>query len=549
VKRKSAILSLAILLITSCSQKHSNNILSAYDSLLLPQFQSNGPGAVALVVRHGVVLHRKAYGMASIELAVPMDTTNLFRIGSITKQFTACAILKLAEEGKLSLKDEITKFIPDYPTHGFHITIEHLLTHTSGIRSYTGMKEWTEEFQKKNITPLSLIKWFRDQPIDFAPGEEFRYNNSAYCILGFIIEKVSGKSYSNYLNDEIFVPLGLRRTFYDSTQVIIPNRASGYQKTKRNIENAAYLNMSQPYSAGALLSNAGDLYKWTKAIMNGKLISKEMLSRAHTPYKLNNGKPVNYGYGWFLLNIKGVPSIEHGGGINGFSTCCLYVPSMDVFVALLANCTSSDVGDLAVKLASLAMNNPYNNRMIKLPADSLEQYKGVYESKEKDEAIIRIKDSCLYGWIKGSKRLKFTSSAKDRFFVEGSFTSFEFSRNSKNEIDSLFSFDRAAIIHWEKTTKPLPDEKYVQLQESVLIKYIGEYKLFSNFNISIHMRDKKLYAEGTDQPEFEIYARSKNSFVTEDGDIQFEFLKNSSGNFNKIKVYQGDRVMQGERIK
>jgi CubicO group peptidase (beta-lactamase class C family) len=548
VKKYSFLLILELLLV-ACSQKAKIEKLSIYDSLLQSHFLSNGPGAVALIVNNGKVIYSRAFGMANIELAVPMDTTKLFRIGSITKQFTASAILKLVEEGKLSLKDEITKFIPDYPTRGYHITIEHLLTHTSGIKSYTDMSEWTEEVQKRSFTPRSLIGWFRDQPSDFAPGEEFRYNNSAYCILGYIIEKVSGKSYASYLQDEIFTPLGLKHTFYDSTNVIIPNRANGYEKTNGSIENARYLDMSQPYSAGALLSNASDLYKWTKAVMEGKLIPNELRSRAQTPYKLNNGKLINYGYGWFLLNIKGVPSIEHGGGINGFSTYCLYLPSRDIFVTLLTNCTHTEVADLAVKMAALALNNPYFNQSIKLPIDSLQKYQGVYLSNDKEESIVRLKDTCLYGWINGSKRLKFTASGKDRFFVDGSFTSFEFYRNSKNEIDSMTSLDRAAVIHWTKTSKPLPSIKYEQLQEPVLMKYIGEFRLFKDFNIAIRMRDKKLYAKGTGQSEFELYAKSENTFVTEDGDIQFEFPKSINGRVNKFTLYQGDKVMHAERIK
>jgi CubicO group peptidase (beta-lactamase class C family) len=536
-------------MLTACTQSRKNNPLSSYDSLLQPHFQPDGPGAVALVMRKGEVLYRKAFGMANIELAVRMDSNSLFRIGSITKQFTACAILKLAEQGKLSLNDEITKFIPDYPTHGFHITIENLLTHTSGIKSFTGLKEWTDEVQKKDFTPLAFIRWFRDQPMDFAPGEEFRYNNSGFFILGYIIEKVSGKSYANYLRDEFFILLALRNTLYDSTLRIIPGRTSGYQKTNGKIRNADYISMSQPYAAGAIISNAGDLYKWTKAVMNGKVISKESLQKAQTTFKLNNGKPANYGYGWFLLNVKGFPTIEHGGGINGFTTYCLYIPSTDVFIALLTNFNSGEVADLTVKMALLALNKPYHNKTIKLPVDSLLQYQGVYESKDKDEAIFRIKDSCLYGWIKGSKRLMFSPSAKNVFFVDGSFTSIEFSRNSQNEIDSMFSYDRAAIIHWKKTARALPEEKHTLIPESILQKYVGEYKLNSDFTISIRFHDKKIYAEGAGQSEFEILAKSENEFVNEDGDIQFEFCKNSSGKINKLKLFQNERVMSAEKIK
>lgn len=549
MKKILGILAVWVLFMYSCSQKQTNTLSNNYDSLLIPQFKANGPGFVALIAENGKVTYQKAYGMANIELGVPMDTSCLFRIGSITKQFTACAILRLAEEGKLSLKDEITKFIPGYPTHGFHITIEHLLSHTSGIKSYTRMKEWTNEVQRRSFKPTELINWFRDEPMDFPPGQEFRYNNSAYFILGYIIEQASGKAYADYLKNEFFFPLGLQHTFYDSTNAIFMKRATGYQNINGRVENADYLDMSQPYSAGALVSTTGDLNKWTEALFNGRVISQGSLVKAHTAYKLNNGKPVNYGYGWFLQNINGVPSIEHGGGINGFTSYCLYVPSKKVFVVLLANCSSVNVNDLAVKMAAIAISKPYENKAIKFPADSLIEYQGVYQSADNEEAIVRFKDNYLYGWLKGSKRLRFTPSARDKFFVEESFTSIKFIRNSNGKIDSLISFDRAGVIHWAKTIKSLPKEKQLNLPESILVKYVGDYQLFSSFITTIRMLKGKLYAKGTDQSEFEIFARSESVFTTEDEDIQFIFMKNSSGKVTKIKIYQADQVMEGEKIR
>ena len=543
----SSYLSAALLLLGSCSQINHKENLSVYDSILLPQFQPGAPGAVALVVKQGKILYSKAFGMANLELAVPMDTGDVFRIGSITKQFTACAILKLAEEGKLELSDDISKFIPGYPSHGLHISIENLLTHSSGIKSFTGMKEWTSEVQKQKFPPLDFIHWFWNQPLEFKPGSEFRYNNSGFFILGYIIEKVSGKAYATYLKEEFFTPLGLKDTRYDTSTAIFPHRASGYELYDGKYRNTDYISMSQPYSAGALVSTARDLYKWTEALENGKVISKESLLRARTSYILTNGKSSNYGYGWFLLNVKGIPTAEHGGGINGFTTYCLYIPGRDVFVALLSNCGSGKVADLSVKLAAAAMNNPYMEKVTQLPYDSLLKYQGVFRS-DSDEAIFRIKDSCVCGWLNGSKRLIFVPSGSDRLFVRESFTSVQFSRNAKNEIDSVVSSDRANIKHWVKTNKALPEEKLVKLPQSVLMQYIGVYKLSPDFTISIQLKDNKLLAEGSGQEAFQIVARSSVIFQNEDGDIQFEFCKNTSGKVSKLKLYQNERVMIAERI-
>ncbi len=548
MKRLLVILFSVTFLFSFCNRKSTDLAQLGFDNLIKQQFQSENPGVVALVVKNGKVLYSKALGMANMELGVPMDTGNIFRIGSITKQFTACAILKLEEQGKLNLNDDITRFIPDYPTYGIHISIENLLTHTSGIKSFTGMKEWTSEFQKNEFAPLDFIHWFWNQPLEFKPGAEFRYNNSGYFILGYIIEKVSGKRYPEYLRDEFFTPLGLKNTRYDTSAAIIPHRAAGYEVTNGKYENMDYISMSQPFAAGGLVSSARDLYLWTKALENGRVISKESLQKARKAYILNDGKATNYGYGWFLLNVKGIPTVEHGGGINGFTTYCLYVPSKDIFVALLSNTGSGNVADLSVKLAAAAMNAPYQFIAINLPYDSLFKYQGVY-AHDSDEAVFRVKDSCLCGWIKGSKRLVFKSSAKDGFFVRESFTSVQFSRNTRNEIDSVVTSDRSAIIHWKRTNKALPEEKFVLLPESILLQYVGSYKLTSDFVISIKLKDKKLFAEGSGQEAFPIIAKSNSMFVNEDGDIQFEFCKNTAGKVSKLKLYQNERVMMAEKMR
>ena len=207
-------------------------------------FTEDGPGGTVLIAKDGKILYRKAFGKANLELGVDMTPEHVFRIGSITKQFTASAILKLRDEGKLELDDDITKYLEDYPTHGHDITIKHLLTHTSRIKSYTGMEEWTAETRKKDFTPQELIEYFKYQPMDFKPGEEYRYNNSAYFILGYIIEVVSGMSYEAYIDESFFKPIGMNDSYYGSTSRIIKNRAYGYNKKDDEYINADFLSMT-----------------------------------------------------------------------------------------------------------------------------------------------------------------------------------------------------------------------------------------------------------------------------------------------------------------
>jgi len=217
------VLLLPLFHLTSCQ-----NTENPYDILLSEQFPADGPGCVALVAKEGEVIYRKAFGMANLELDVPLKPENVFRIGSITKQFTSCAIMKLIEEGKLSLEDDITDHIADFPTSGHTITIEHLLTHTSGIKSYTSIQHLMVEYVRKDLTPIEAIDLFKNEPMDFEPGEQYLYNNSAYFILGYIIELVSGQTYEEYIDENFFQPLGMENSYYGNTSRIIPNRAAGY---------------------------------------------------------------------------------------------------------------------------------------------------------------------------------------------------------------------------------------------------------------------------------------------------------------------------------
>ncbi len=327
------------------------------DKLLAAQYPASGTGASALVARNGQVIYKKAFGMANLELNVPMQLDNVFRIGSITKQFTAVAILQLMEQGKLSLQDDITKFIPDYPTHGYKITIEHLLTHTSGIKSYTNMESFGS-IMRLDKTPEEMVNFFKNQPMDFAPGTQWNYNNSGFFLLGYIIEKLSGKTYPQYVEDVFFKPLGMTNSYYGNDSKLIKNRATGYQKGENGTENADPLSMTQPFAAGSLQSTVEDLYKWNRAVHSYKLLKKETLDKAFTPYKLSDGTATHYGYGWFLDNLQGSVTIEHGGGINGFLTMAKYLPKEDLFVAVFSNSTANSPEEVAEKIAAFAIGKP-----------------------------------------------------------------------------------------------------------------------------------------------------------------------------------------------
>ena len=395
-------------------------LTAGIDKMLSEQFKPGETGCAALVAKNGQIIYNKAFGMANLELNIPMQPDMVFRIGSITKQFTAVAILQLMEQGKLSLQDDITKFIPDYPTQAYTITIEHLLTHTSGIKSYTRISGYFKNV-RMDMKPEEVIDLFKNQPMEFAPGTKWNYNNSGFFLLGYIIEKITGKTYAEYIQENFFTPLGMTCSCYGSDTKIIKNRASGYQQGNDGPENSDYCSMTQPYSAGSIMSTVEDLFKWHQAVHSYKLVKKETIDKAFTEYKLANGDGTGYGYGWFLSQLQGSPTIEHGGGIFGYLTSSIYLPEEDVFVALFSNNTGKGPEFTSLKMAALAIGKPLNTNEIKLDEATLDQYVGIYANDKGKEVTITREGTQLSANLSGAGTRKLIPSEKDRFLVEDAF--------------------------------------------------------------------------------------------------------------------------------
>ncbi len=524
-------------------------LTSEFDKLLSEQFKPGESGATALIAQKGKIVYHKAFGQANLELNVPMQPQTIFRIGSITKQFTAIAILQLMEQGKLNLQDEITKFIPDYPTHGHKITVEHLLTHTSGIKSYTDMKEFRDIIQK-NMKPEELISFFKNQPMDFAPGTQWNYNNSGFFLLGYIIEKVSGKTYPDYVEQVFFKPLGMTNSYYGNDEKLIKNRAAGYEPAKDGIQNASPMSMTLPYAAGSIQSTVEDLWKWHQAVHAYKLVKKETLEKAFTPYKLINSKATNYGYGWFLGDIQGSPTIEHGGGINGFLTSSIYLPKEDIFVAVFSNSTAKSPDNVAVKLAAWAIDKPYNFKEITLDENTLKSYVGVYENPENGQRIITLENGKLYSRRSGGSKSQIKPYEKDKFFFETSLSFLNFQRSVNEMITGVISSQRGAqTLLWNKTDKPLPAQKEQKVEETTLEQYIGEYQLAPGFSIAVTKEGQRLFAQATGQGKNELFAESATKFFLKVVDAQVEFQKNGSGQVDKLILYQGGQKIEGKKTR
>ncbi|MEJ7812096.1 MAG: serine hydrolase domain-containing protein [Gemmatimonadaceae bacterium] len=338
------------------------------------------PGLSVAVVKGRDTLVAKGYGFADLENDVAATPRTVYRIGSITKQFTASAILQLAEQGKLSLDDELTKFFPDYPVRGNTVTVRHLLNHTSGIRSYTGLGPKWERVMRLDMAPDSMIALFKDEPFDFATGAQYKYNNSAYFLLGAIIEKVGGQPYGEYVRDKLFKPLDLADTYYCEQRPLIKRRAQGYAPAPAGgFVNADPLSMTQPYAAGSLCSTVLDLVAWTRALHEGKVVSAASLTQMTTPGKLTDGKPLTYGFGLSVGKLGEHRSIAHGGGINGFITYAAHYPEDTLTIVVLTNSGAGDPGRIERKIARRMFGVPEPApKNLPLPAAESARFAGTY---------------------------------------------------------------------------------------------------------------------------------------------------------------------------
>ncbi len=332
----------------------AQNLESKIDSLLLNVFNDkNGPGGEFIVAKAGKPIYQKSFGKANLELDVNLTSENIFQIGSMTKQFTAISVLILEEKGKLNVNDPVSKYITDYPM-GDKITLHHLLTHTSGIKDFTKMKSlWG--IAQKEMTPKMIVDFFKNEPIDFLPGEMFDYNNSGYVLLGYIIEIVSGETYEDFVQKNIFDKAGMTKSYYNSDRKIIPKRAYGYQKKENGYVNKTQISFSIPFSSGSLMSTVNDMLKWQNALNKNLLVNSKTSEKAFTKYKLNNGEKFNYGYGWHLKNMNNTLTRQHGGSIFGFKSMGVYIPSDDIYVISLSNCDCNSPTQVTKDIALLTL--------------------------------------------------------------------------------------------------------------------------------------------------------------------------------------------------
>ena len=345
-----------------CAAQTKPEKIDALMKLCVEYGQFNGS---VLVAEHGKVIFKKGYGFANMEWNIPNAPDTKFRLGSVTKQFTSMLILQLVQQGKLKLDGHITDYLPGYPKkNGDRITIHHLLTHTSGIPNYTSFASFGPVISRNPSTPQEFIKLFADSALDFDPGSKFSYSNSGYFVLGAIIEQVTGKPYEQVLHENILTPLGMTSTGYDHSETVLKKRAAGYGRNGPEYVNAAYIDMSLPYSAGSLYSTVEDLYLWDQALYTDKLLTEKTKALLFKPSIPALGE--SYAYGWFVGNVAigrsadSVMEIEHGGSINGFNSLISRIPSEKNLVVLLNNTGGTNLAQMSRAIRGILYDKPYD---------------------------------------------------------------------------------------------------------------------------------------------------------------------------------------------
>jgi D-alanyl-D-alanine carboxypeptidase len=309
------------------------------------------PGVALRIIKSGKSVKTGTYGLAQIELNVPVKAETVFEIGSVTKQFTAAAILLLAQDGKLAVEDKLSRHLKVIPDHWTNITIRHLLTHTSGVKSYTGL----DGFElTKRLTQDQFIKAIGTHALEFQPGDSWKYSNSGYNLLGYVIENVSGRKYLEFLRDRILEPLGMTQTADRFPGTLITNRAAGYEQKRQLHINRDY-DLTDVFAAGALISSIGDLEKWNAALDGESLLNATSKEQMWTAFRLNNGEMTQYGFGWRVDTLAGRKNIGHGGSTSGFSASLQRFPEDKLTIILLSNTDEQVATTMARKLATFYM--------------------------------------------------------------------------------------------------------------------------------------------------------------------------------------------------
>lgn len=520
--------------------------MAAYADKLLDgqKLNRDGPGVTVLVARGGQLLYKGARGLASVELGVPMQPDNLLRIGSVTKQFAAAALLRQIDEGKARLDDPLSKFLPDYPDGG-RITLLQLLNHTSGVKSYTGIPGYMGNPVRRDLSTPELIQEFKDQPADFPPGEKWAYNNSGYVLLGAVVEAISGKSWHQQVDDALLKPMQITSVHFQAGDKLFKGMAQGYTLNGQGeVAPAGLLSMTQPHAAGALIANAEGLWRWNQALHGGKLLSKASYERMTTPE--GPAKPHNYGFGIGTGMLRGQPMLSHGGGIHGFVSTLNYLPASQTTVVILRNTDSPGFAmDLvARKLAAFAIGEPFKEpKPVAVPAEQLKSVEGVYsreDGRDGQTRTLRVKEGVLQSQRSGGGTTALIPLGGDRFAIADSLTELQIERGADGKAVRVRVFNNGEndAERWTRSAELPAERAAITLSPAQVQALVGAYSA-PQFSIKVFVDDKgQLRGQAPGQPAFALYASAPRQLYLTEVDAQLDFSA-EDGQAASVTLTQG----------
>jgi CubicO group peptidase (beta-lactamase class C family) len=540
--------------------------IKSLDSLFRSQYPATDPGVVVIAAKDGKPFYRKAFGMANLELQVPLGADHKLGIGSISKQFAAVSILLLQQDGKLSIKDDIRKYLPAYNTYGKTITIEHILSHTSGIPSYTELFGF-DTIVNRTISNHQLVKFFESRPLLFEPGSNWSYSNSGYVLAAIIVEKVSGMPFNDFLQQRIFRPLMMNETILGSSDFIAPGKTGEYSgpTPKGRVKMETQYNWYWAYGAGQIISTVDDMLKWDDGLYNHAFLRADLRDIAHKTFVLKDGSPANYGLGWAIDGFGNKTMVRHGGAIGGYRAEGMRIPEDHVYVLVLSNTATTNSSLLSNRILSILYDKPALKE-VKDGQQNWKEIEGVYESLNaglrlqsnfgSKPAFLTIRvDSTnrVTAQRTGGAPFSLSPAGKDLLFDKSNpFTALKIERNAGGTVEGFrvqYHFPGTGPERYNKRiSSTVPPMRIPEKTDSAtLAKYAGWYENAFGDRVRLVIGNNQLFME---QPPVNtrtalLWIRG-NTFWVKETDMEVNFDADSRGRITGMRFFSGfyDNVLR-----
>jgi len=542
--------------------------LKSIDSLFKLSFPATEPGAIMILAKDGKPIMRKAYGMANIELNVPLNTDQKMGIGSISKQFTAVALLLLQQENKLNVKDDIRKFLPQYNTWGRTITIEHILSHTSGIPSYTELPGF-DSLADKKVSNSRLIKFFENAPLIFEPGSNWSYSNSGFVLAGVIVEKITGMPFNDFVDQRILRRLNMTNSSFGVSNYAVLNKTAEYagNTPKGKIKMEPQYDWYWAYGAGQIVSTVDDMLKWDEALYGQSFIQPALLKQAHTAFQLSTGNSANYGLGWGVSPFGNKTIVQHGGAIGGYRAQGIRIPEDHLYFLVMSNSGTTNSALIGNKVLSIL----YGIQPAKEQRNKVQEWKeieGVYESLNSGLRLqknfgdikafytIRV-DSMnrITAQRSSSAPISLSVAGKDQLYDKSNpFVIWQMNRDANNKVVSFTVEPLIPSMGPIRINNRISDmapalKQPVKTDSTKLAKFVGLYEYALGGRTKVIILDNQLYMEDTEfGTKTQLHWLRDNTFWIKEVDRDVIFLTDKKGNINALEYSSGIQMIRMQLI-